>query len=148
MRTRLSYLLNSFLLATALTNEISSFLYLNKFGSISTSFWRYPLKSVRRKALGWISYFMPSSSSVPPNVFSKNETKILYFVVRCNCFCWTARFCSCLKVSFVDSLAHYFATVCRLRSSKKIKQTTKRMLLLRCPCWWPCTFFATLYFLC
>ena len=23
----------------------------------STSFWRYPLKNVRRKALGWISYF-------------------------------------------------------------------------------------------
>jgi len=30
----------------------------------------YPLKSVRRKALGWISYFTLSSSSVPPNVFS------------------------------------------------------------------------------
>jgi len=44
-------------LATALTNEISSFLYINQFGSISTSFWQYPLKSVRRKALGWISYF-------------------------------------------------------------------------------------------
>ena len=70
MRTRLSYLLNPFLLATAVTNEISSFLYINQFGSISTSFWRYPLKSVRRKALGWISYFTPSSSSVPPNVFS------------------------------------------------------------------------------
>jgi len=56
-------------LATALTNEISSFLYINQLGSISTSFWRYPLKSVRRKALGWISYFTPSSSSVPPNVF-------------------------------------------------------------------------------
>ena len=56
MTTRLSYLLNPFLLATALTNEISS-LYINQFGSISTSFWRYPLKSVRRKALGWISYF-------------------------------------------------------------------------------------------
>ena len=64
-----SYLLNPFLLATALTNEISSFLYINQLGSISTFFWRYPLKSVRRKALGWISYFMPSSSSVPPNVF-------------------------------------------------------------------------------
>ena len=51
-----SYLLNPFLLATALTNEISSFLYINQLGSISTSFWRYPLKSVRRKALGWISY--------------------------------------------------------------------------------------------
>jgi len=57
-------------MATALTNEISSFLYINKFGSITTSFWRYPLKSVRRKALGWISYFTPSSSSVPPNIFS------------------------------------------------------------------------------
>ena len=57
MTTRLSYLLNPFLLATALTNEISSFLYINQFGSISTSFWRYPLKSVKRKALGWISYF-------------------------------------------------------------------------------------------
>ena len=68
--TRLSYLLNPFLLATALTNEISSFLYINQFGSISTSFWRYPLKSVRRKSLGWISYFTPSSSSVPPNVFA------------------------------------------------------------------------------
>ena len=71
MTTRLSYLLNPFLLATALTNKISSFLYINQLGSISTSFWRYPLKSVRRKALGWISYFTPSSSSVPPNVFSK-----------------------------------------------------------------------------
>ena len=60
MTTRLSYLLNPFLLATALTNEISSFLYINQFGSISTSFWRYPLKSVRRKALGWISYFTPT----------------------------------------------------------------------------------------
>ena len=70
MTTGLSYLLNPFLLATALTNEISSFLYINQFGSISTWFWRYPLKSVRRKALGWISYFTPSSSSVPPNVFS------------------------------------------------------------------------------
>jgi len=59
MTTRLSYLLNPFLLATALTNEISSSLYINQFGSISTSFWRYPLKSVRRKALGWISYFTP-----------------------------------------------------------------------------------------
>jgi len=39
-------------------------------GVVSTSYWRYPLKSVRRKALGWISYFTPSSSSVPPNVFS------------------------------------------------------------------------------
>ena len=57
MTTHLSYLLNPFLLATALTNEISSSLYINQFGSISTSFWRYPLKSVRRKALGWISYF-------------------------------------------------------------------------------------------
>jgi len=75
MTTRLSYLLNPFLLATALTNEISSSLYINQFGSISTSFWRYPLKSVRRKALGWISYFTPSSSSVPPNVFSTS-----YFV--------------------------------------------------------------------
>ena len=63
-----SYLLNSFLLATALTNEISSFLYINQLGSISISFWRYPLKSIRRKASGWISYFTPSSSSVPPNV--------------------------------------------------------------------------------
>ena len=26
----------------------------------------------------------------------KNNTKILYFVVPCSCFCWTARFCSCL----------------------------------------------------
>ena len=60
MTTRLSYLLNPFLLATALTNEIS-FLYINQFGSISTSFWRYPLKSVRRKALGWISYFTPTA---------------------------------------------------------------------------------------
>ena len=58
MTTRLSYLLNPFLLATALTNEISFFLYINQFGSISTSFWRYPLKSVRRKALGWISYLI------------------------------------------------------------------------------------------
>ena len=57
MKTRLSYLLNPFLLATALTNEISSFLYINQLGSISTPFWRYPLKSVRRKALGWISFF-------------------------------------------------------------------------------------------
>jgi len=46
-------------LATVLTNEISSFLYINQLGSISTSFWRYPLKSGRRKALGWISYFTP-----------------------------------------------------------------------------------------
>ena len=45
-----------------LTNEISSFLYINQFRSISTSFWRYPLKSVRRKALGWISYFTPFSN--------------------------------------------------------------------------------------
>ena len=52
-----SYLLNPFLLATALTNEISSFLYIIQFGCISTSFWRCPLKSVRRKALGWNSYF-------------------------------------------------------------------------------------------
>ena len=65
-----SYLLNPFLLATVSTNEISSFLYINQLGSISTSFWRYLLKSVRRKALGWISYFTPSSNSVPPNVFS------------------------------------------------------------------------------
>jgi len=70
MTTRLSYLLNPFLLATALANEISSFLYINQLGSVSTSFWRYPLKSVRRKALRWISYFTPSSSSVPPNIFS------------------------------------------------------------------------------
>ena len=69
------YLLNPFLLATALTNEISSFLYINQFGSISTSFWRYPLKSVRWKALGWISYFTPSSSSVPPNVFTSTSQK-------------------------------------------------------------------------
>jgi len=34
MRTRLSYLLNPFLLATAVTNEIYSFLYINQFGSI------------------------------------------------------------------------------------------------------------------
>ena len=54
---------NPFLLATALTNEISSFLYINQFGSISTSFWWYPLKSVRRKALGWISCFTPSSKN-------------------------------------------------------------------------------------
>jgi len=59
-----------FLLATASTNEISSFLYVNQFGSISTLFRRYPLKSVRQKALGWISHFTPSSSSVPPKVFS------------------------------------------------------------------------------
>ena len=63
MRTQLSYLLNPFLLATAVTNEISSFLYINQFSSISTSFWRYPLKSVRRKALGWISYFTQWSNS-------------------------------------------------------------------------------------
>jgi len=31
------YLLNPFLLATGLTNEISSFLYINQLGSISTS---------------------------------------------------------------------------------------------------------------
>jgi len=31
-----SYLLNPFLLATALTNKISSFLYINQFGCIST----------------------------------------------------------------------------------------------------------------
>ena len=59
-----SYLLNPFLLATSLTTEISSFLYINQLGSISTSFWRYPLKSVRRKALGWISYFTPSGLKV------------------------------------------------------------------------------------
>ena len=67
---RFSYLLNTFLLAIVLTNEISSFLYINQLGSISTSFWQYTLKSVRWKALGWISYFTTSSSSVPPNVFS------------------------------------------------------------------------------
>ena len=66
MTTRLSYLLNPFLLATASTNEISSFLYINQFGSISTSFWRYPLKSVRRKALGWISYFTPEAKDWIP----------------------------------------------------------------------------------
>ena len=38
MTTRLSYLLNPFLLATALTNEISSFLYRKQLSSISTSF--------------------------------------------------------------------------------------------------------------
>jgi len=47
----------------------------------------------------------------------KNNTKILYFVIPCSCFCWTARFCSCLIVSFVDSLVYYFATACRLCSS-------------------------------
>jgi len=41
-----------------------------KFGCASTPFWRCPLKSVRRKALGWISYFTPSSSSVPPDAYS------------------------------------------------------------------------------
>ena len=51
--------------------------YINQFGSISTSFWRYPLKSVRRKALGWIFYFTPSSSSVPPNVFSNDNFAVL-----------------------------------------------------------------------
>ena len=33
------------------------------------------MKSVRRKALGWISYFTPSSSSVPPNVLSIQKSK-------------------------------------------------------------------------
>ena len=37
-----AYLLNPFLLATALTNEISSFLNIIQFGCISTSFWRCP----------------------------------------------------------------------------------------------------------
>jgi len=59
-----SYLLNPFLSATALTNEISSFVHINQFGSISTSFWRCPLKSVRRKALGSISYFTPTTGYV------------------------------------------------------------------------------------
>jgi len=45
-------------------------------------------------------------------------------------------------VSFVDSLLHYFTTVCRLRSSKKIKQSIKRLLLLSC------SFLMALYFLC
>ena len=33
------------------------FLFINQFGCTSTSFWRCPFKSFRRKALGWISYF-------------------------------------------------------------------------------------------
>jgi len=41
-------------------NRKADFLLYNQFGCISTSFWRCPLKSVRRKALGWISYFTPS----------------------------------------------------------------------------------------
>jgi len=76
MTTRLFLSPKPFLLATALTNEISSFLYINQLGSISTSFWHYPLKSVRRKALEWISYCTPSSSSVPPNVFSSNKEEL------------------------------------------------------------------------
>jgi len=46
-----------------------------QFGCISTSFWRCHLKSIRRKALGWISYFTPSTSSVPPNAFSNISEK-------------------------------------------------------------------------
>jgi len=65
-----SDLLNPFLLATVSINENSAFLFVNQFGGTSTSFWRCPLKSVRRKALGWISYFTPSSSSVPPKAYS------------------------------------------------------------------------------
>ena len=42
MTTRFFLSLNPFLLATVLTNEISSFLYRNQLGSISTSFGRYP----------------------------------------------------------------------------------------------------------
>jgi len=73
----------------------------------------------------------------------KNNTKSLYFVVPCSCFCWTARFCSSpIKCLFVDNLVHYFATVCRLRSSNKLKQTRKKMLLLSCPMLTACTFFA------
>ena len=68
------------------------FLYINQSGSISTSFWRYPLKSVRRKALGWISYFTPSSSSVPPNVFK-------YSCFQTNVF-----------VKFVDTTCIFFYT--------------------------------------
>jgi len=92
MTTRLSYLLNPFLLATALTNEISSSLYINQFGSISTSFWRYPLKSVRRKALGWISYFTPSSSSAPPNVFSCDSGRTQKYRNECEMpFVWVQK---------------------------------------------------------
>ena len=54
-----------------------------QIGSISTSFWRYPLKSVRRKALGWISYFTPSSSSVPPNVFSIDNCETVIILRNC-----------------------------------------------------------------
>jgi len=54
-----SDLLNRLLLATVSTNVNSAFLFINQFGCTSTPFWRCPLKSVRRKALGWISYFTP-----------------------------------------------------------------------------------------
>jgi len=69
----LSDLLNPFLLATVSTNENLVFLFINQFGCTSTSFWRCPLKSVRRKALGWISYFTSSSCTVYVSLTKKND---------------------------------------------------------------------------
>jgi len=54
--------LKLFPLATVSTNENSVFLFINQFGCTSTPFWRCSLKSVRRKALRWISYFTPNAS--------------------------------------------------------------------------------------
>ena len=70
MKTRLFLSPKPFLIGHCFNQWHLLFLYINQLGSISTSFRRHPLKSVRRKALGWISYFTPSSSSVPTNVFS------------------------------------------------------------------------------
>jgi len=62
-------------LATVSTNANSAFQFINRFGSISTPFWRCSLKSVRRKAVGWSSYFTPSSSSVLPHAWSRKNHK-------------------------------------------------------------------------
>jgi len=80
-----SDLLNPFLLATVSTNENSAFLFINQFGCTSTLFWRCPLKSVRRKALGWISYFTPSSSSVSPSAYLNCRNLLIsYFLYMSN----------------------------------------------------------------
>jgi len=55
MRTLLFRSPKPFLIGYFLTNKDFAFLFIHQFGCISTSFWRCPLKSVRRKALGWIS---------------------------------------------------------------------------------------------
>ena len=46
-----------------LANENFSFFFIIKFGFISSSFWRYPLNSVRWKALGKFYSFTLSSNN-------------------------------------------------------------------------------------